>query len=53
MQKLINTYRVKPSLALAQKIRDYDLKHPFASCILTRDDGRVMNEAICFAVKES
>ena len=46
MQKLLNAYRADPTLKNADKLRAYDLKHPFGSCMLTREDGELLNDAI-------
>ena len=46
MQKLLNTYRADPSFANARKLRAYERAHPFASCMLTREDDELLNNAI-------
>lgn len=46
MFKLLNTYRASPTVKNAQKLRAYDRSHPFAACMLTREDGDLLADAI-------
>ena len=39
MQKLIDRYRANPTDANALAVLAYDLKHPFASMLLSKDDA--------------
>lgn len=39
MQKLIDRYRANPTDANAIAVLAYDLKHPFASLMLSKEDA--------------
>jgi hypothetical protein len=53
MQKLLNTYLAKPTLGNARKIKDYNRKHPFASCVMTEADIQIIRAAIQHAENTS
>lgn len=46
MNKLLATYRANPSFANARKVRAYERAHPFALCLLTREDANLVADAI-------
>lgn len=46
MLKLLNTYTANPTLKNAQKVRAYSRAHPFATCLLTTEQGDLLAEAI-------
>lgn len=46
MHRLLTAYRADPTAALAEKIYQYSIKHPFAACLLLPDDTAVLTEAI-------
>lgn len=52
MQKLLNTYRSDRDVATARKIRAYDRKHAMAACLLSREDGDLLADAIHHANRE-
>jgi len=49
MLKLLNKYRANPTFHNASKLRAYDYAHPFAMCMLSREDGEEVNNAIIHA----
>jgi hypothetical protein len=53
MLKLLNTYVAKPTLDNAKRIRDYDRKHPMASCMLSPAESNILADAIHHANKGS
>lgn len=42
MLKLLMTYRAEPTLKNAQKVRAYAQKHPFAVCLIEREDAELI-----------
>ena len=46
MQKLLAAYVAAPTLNAAIRLRNYNLKHPFASCLLTFEEKEVLDSAI-------
>ena len=52
MTKLINAYFTDPTLKNAKKLRAYNLKHPFASCLLSEVDRLILDEAVLRAKAE-
>jgi hypothetical protein len=46
MQKLIQRYLAAPTYANAQKLRAYERKHPMSCVLLSRDESRVLADAI-------
>ena len=46
MQKLINAYKVDPSLVNAKRVFLHDWKHAFASIMLNADDARLLQVII-------
>ena len=52
MIKLLEAFKKCNSLANAKKLQAWERKHPFAACMLTADDGHILNEAILLAVRE-
>lgn len=45
MHKLLDKWLFEPNLANAQKVVNYDKKHPMASCMLTKDLTLLLNKA--------
>lgn len=52
MSKLIQAYRAARNVKNAQRLRVYERAHPFASCILTREDSDLLADAIAQANRE-
>jgi hypothetical protein len=52
MTKLLTAYRAAPTLKNAQKLRTYDRSHPMSACMLTREDGDLLADAIHQANRE-
>jgi hypothetical protein len=46
MTKLLTAYRASASLKTAQKLRAYARSHPFAACLLSKDDADLLADAI-------
>jgi hypothetical protein len=46
MNKLLETYIAKPTLANAQRIRAHSRKHPFSTCLLSDANQDVLANAI-------
>lgn len=46
MAKLLEKYRADRSTQNAVALRNYNSKHPMAACMLTVEDGKLLNEAL-------
>lgn len=46
MNKLLAAYRANPTLQNAQKLEQYDAKHPMAACLLTPEDADLLAAAL-------
>ena len=53
MRKLLEAYKVNPSYANAVKLRKYDRAHAMAACLLPKEDGDLLADAIHHANKGS
>lgn len=49
MKKLLDAYRADPTLKNAQKIREYNLKHPMAVCMLSVEEHKLLVEVVAYA----
>jgi hypothetical protein len=46
MKKLLEAYRASPTLKNAQKVRDYNNKHPMAVVLFDEHDAAVIGNAV-------
>jgi hypothetical protein len=46
MNKLLNAYRAAPTMKNAIKLRMYDKMHPMAKCMLSKEDGELLDKAL-------
>jgi hypothetical protein len=49
MSKLLTAYRANPTFKNAQKLRAYERAHPMSCCMLSRDESRLLADAIYHA----
>ena len=47
--EVAQAYRTNPTFHNASKLRAYDYAHPFAMCMLSREEGEEVNNAILHA----